>query len=440
MEGSPPGVWERALEFLEQKLRPSQFHTWFQAIDCLEVDDRSIYLAVPSRSFRDWILKNYRDVLQEAVRRSDGVERSVEFVVRPLPKVPPRPPEAPPKIHNQVLLNPLYTFENFVVGPSNRLAHAAAVAVTESPGTGYNPLFLPGAAGLGKTHLLQAAAHAALVARPDANLVYLSCEAFVNQFISAVAKGDLESFRYRFRHVDFLFIDDIHFLARKDRTQEEFFHTFNTLYNAQRQIVLSSDSPPKEIPTLEERLVSRFKWGLVARVEPPSFETRMAIIHSKAKLRGRELPQSVTEYIASRIETNIRELEGAINKIQGYAALVQKPISLGMAKEALRDSFAPAREATIADIHNEVTNYFDLKPADVLSRKRSKSIVFPRQIGMYLARELTGLSLNQIGEYFGGRDHSTVLYSTDKIRRLLDSDPLTQETLESLRKKILGNA
>lgn len=438
MQGSSPTEWERALEFLEGKLRPSQFHTWFQAIECVRVDEESISLAVPSLGFRDWILKNHSFLLQEAVRREDGRPRRVEFTVHPVPPSTPLPETPPaPRRAVDIALNPLYTFDNFVIGPSNRLAHAASVAVTESPGTGYNPLFLHGAAGLGKTHLLQAAAHAVVSTRPRSNLVYLSCETFVNQFISAVAKGGLESFRYRFRHVDFLFIDDIHFLARKDRTQEEFFHTFNTLYNSQRQIVLSSDSPPKEIPTLEERLVSRFKWGLVAQVEPPSFETRVAILNTKSKLRGRELPANVSEYIASRIETNIRELEGAINKILGYAALSQRPITLGLAKEALRDTFsAPAREASISDIHSEITSHFDLRPSDVLSRKRSRSIAFPRQIGMFLARELTGLSLSQIGEYFGGRDHSTVLYATDKIRRLQESDSRLRETLETLRKNV----
>ena len=442
MEGSPPSEWGRALGHLEGKLRPTQFQTWFQAIECLEVSEDCIRLAVPSRIFRDWILRNYSDVLHEALRESGGRERRVEFVVRPVETHPPSMEQTveSPRPRSQIGLNPHYTFENFVIGPSNRLAHAAARAITESPGTAYNPLFLHGAAGLGKTHLLQAAARAVMASQPRTNLVYLSCEAFVNEFISAVAKGDLDSFRYRFRHVDFLFIDDIHFLARKDRTQEEFFHTFNTLYNSQKQIVLSSDSPPKEIPTLEERLVSRFKWGLVAQVEPPSFETRVAILSSKAALRGRELPANVTQYIAMRIETNIRELEGAINKLLGYAALAQRPITLGLAKVALRDTFsAPAREASITDIHNEVTGYFDLRPSDVLSKKRSRSIALPRQIGMFLARELTGLSLNQIGEYFGGRDHSTVLYATEKIRKLSESDTRTQETLEILRKRIQGS-
>ena len=436
--------WERALEYLQQKLRPTQYHTWFQGIECLDANDREIQLAVPSRIYRDWILKNYSDVISEAVRLPDGQDRHVEFVIQPVashpPAAEPRTTERRARPSDDLGLNPLYTFENFVTGPSNRLSHAAAIAVTESPGTGYNPLFIHGTAGLGKTHLLQAAAHAVLRARPEAKLVYLSCEGFVNEFISAVSKGDIDKFRYRYRHVDYLLLDDIQFLARKDRTQEEFFHTFNTLYNAQKQIILTSDSPPKEIPTLEERLVSRFKWGLVTHMEPPGFETRMAILHSKARLKGKELPPAVLEYIAQRIESNIRELEGAINKLIGYAALAQRPITLGLAKEALRDTLAAsAQEASISDIYNEVTSFFDLRPSDLLSKKRSKSIVYPRQIGMFLARELTGLSLSEIGEYFGGRDHSTVLYATQKITKLSEQDLRTRENLEALRKKMRGS-
>ncbi|MFN4241916.1 MAG: chromosomal replication initiator protein DnaA [Tepidisphaerales bacterium] len=315
-----------------------------------------------------------------------------------------------------MLLNPDYSFEQFVTGPCNRLAHAASVAVADQPGSTYNPLFIHGGVGLGKTHLLQAICQRLLERRPDARILYLSCDAFINQFITAVETGDMSQFRYRYRNVDVLVIDDIHFLAGRDRTQEEFFHTFNTLFTQQKQIILSADCPPAEIPELEERLVSRFQWGLVARIDRPCYETRCAILSKKAKMRGIVLPDDVICYIAAKVEKNIRELEGAITTVAGTASLTGAKIDLDLARAALGDAVAPEqRRITIQQIFDVVTKYYNVKASDLQSKRKHKSITFPRQVCMYLARKHTRYSLEEIGGYFGGRDHTTVLHAVRTI-------------------------
>jgi len=317
------------------------------------------------------------------------------------------------------------------------LAHAAAIAIAEAPGKSYNPLFIHSSVGMGKTHLLQACSHQIKAANPHLNILYLSCENFVNEFIAAVERGELESFRYSYRHVDVLAIDDIHFLANKERTQEEFFHTFNTLYHSQKQIVLSSDSPPREIPSLEERLVTRFKWGLVAKIEPPELETRIVIVYMKAKLLNRKIPQDVVEYIASNVTTNIRELEGAVVRVLGISALTNRPLDLKLVRETLKEARVPRPRVGITDIQAAVAEYFNLKVADLQGKRRLRSIAFPRQICMYLAKELTSLSLVEIGGYFGGRDHTTVLYAIDKIKKSIERDPSLVETISGLRRDII---
>jgi chromosomal replication initiator protein len=327
-------------------------------------------------------------------------------------------------------LNPDYTFEQFVTGPCNRLPHAASVAVGEQPGKTYNPLFIHGGVGLGKTHLLQAICQKVLERQADARILYLSCDGFVNQFIQTVEHGDMQQFRFRYRFVDVLVIDDIHFLKSHVRTQEEFFHTFNTLYQQQKQIILSADCPPAEIPELEERLVSRFNWGLVARIEKPCYETRMAILQKKARMRGLTLPDDVVCYIAGAIATNTRELEGAITKIQSMSLLHNGPIDLELAKRALGDRAAPEqRPITIQQIFDEVTRYYNVRFSDLQSKKRHKSLAFPRQVCMYLARRHTEYSLEEIGCYFGGRDHTTVMHACRTIQRRCDQDKKTGEQL-----------
>ena len=334
---------------------------------------------------------------------------------------------------SDVVLNSHYRFDNFVVGPCNRFAHAACVGVSENPGRIYNPLFLHGSVGLGKTHLLQSLCHAILERDPTARILYLSCETFVNHFIGALENGDLHKFRTKYRNVDMLVVDDIHLLANKERTQEEFFHTFNTLYNAGKQIVLSSDSPPVDIPTLQNRLVSRFKWGLVTEIEKPCYETRMAILKRKSRERGRELPEEVARLLAERIDTNIRELEGAVTKVLGYASLSGQAVTHNLVRQCLRELFHARRgQPSIEDIMGLVTDRFGVKLSDLQSRKRTNAIAYPRQIGMYLARRITRMSLEQIGGFFGGRDHSTVLHAVRKITRLAKEDPGCQDLLSEL--------
>lgn len=337
----------------------------------------------------------------------------------------------------QLRLNPNYTFDNFVVAPSNRLAHAACVAVCDAPGMAYNPLFLHGTVGLGKSHLLQATCHRMLQRRPETNILYLSCESFVNQFIGSVERGELEQFRYRYRHVDVLVIDDINFLADRDRTQEEFFHTFNTLYQSQRQVILSSDLPPQNIPNLQERLVSRFKWGLVARLDKPGFETRVAIVSKKARIRGTILPDEVVSFIARVVDTNVRELEGAVVRVSAQADLTGEPLTVELARRVLADVITqPLREITVPQIIDAVVKRYNVKVSDLQGKRRNQSVSLPRQLSMYLARRMTNLSLEEIGGYFGGRDHTTVLHAERKIEEMLRTDKSLKGALQALEQEI----
>ena len=336
-----------------------------------------------------------------------------------------------------MILSPDYTFENFVVGPCNRLPHAASSAVADNPGKAYNPLFIHGGVGLGKTHLLQAVCQKVLERQNDARILYLSCDSFINQFIQAVQHGDMSQFRYRFRHVDVLVIDDIHFLRGHDRTQEEFFHTFNTLYQSNKQIILSADAPPSEIPELEERLVSRFNWGLVARIEKPCYETRVAILQKKARLRGMTIPDDVICYVGSKVENNTRELEGAITRLQGMAMLQEGKIDMDLARAALGETGTPEQKRiSIQQIIDAVTGYYNVRTSDLQSKKRHKSIAFPRQVCMYLARKNTRYSLEEIGGYFGGRDHTTVLHAVRTVTEDQGADPQVAEQLNHIENQL----
>jgi chromosomal replication initiator protein len=327
-----------------------------------------------------------------------------------------------------------YIFDHFIVGPCNRLAHATCVAVSESPGRAYNPLFVHGSVGLGKTHLLQAICHAVLARQRQARVLYLSCETFINDFMEAVELGQLHTFRYRYRHADMLVLDDIQFLADRERSQEEFFHTFNTLYQAQKQIVLAADSPPEQIPSLQDRLVSRFSSGMVARIDQPCYETRIAIVRKKAKIRQIDLPEQVIQFIASTVTSNTRELEGALLKIVGLSQAYRQPVSMQIAEEALggRAGGRGGRRVTIQNILEEVSKEFGARAADIQGKRRTKSIAQPRQVCMYLARELTDHSLEEIGGYFGGRDHSTVLHACKTITQQRQEDARLRQMLDLL--------
>ena len=377
---------------------------------------------------------------QAAAGRDAGAEaRHEQPVVRRAHPITYRPStiDAQRRRDDSLVINPDYAFENFVVGPENRLAHAAAMAVGKDPGHAYNPLFIHGGVGLGKTHLLQAICLRIIETNPGVVLYYLSCESFVTQFIDAVQAGEMSDFRHRFRDVDVLVIDDIHFLTKREQSQEEFFHTFNTLYQSNRQIVLSSDAPPEEIPDLEDRLVSRFKWGLVAKVDPPCYETRVSILKTKGRLRGIDLADDVACYIAAKIDTNIRELEGAITKVQIHASVENRPIDLDLAKSALghtlpRSSGGPS----IQTILNTVTEYFRVRITDVQSKRRQRSIAMPRQVCMYLARKLTRHSLEEIGGYFGGRDHTTVMHAIRIVELRMTKDPEFGATVNGFEEKL----
>lgn len=338
---------------------------------------------------------------------------------------------------DQMVLSPDYSFENFISGPNNRLACAAATAVAEQPGTAYNPLFIHGGVGLGKTHLLQAICQNILNQHPNFHILYVSCDAFMNQFIECVRAGKMSEFRHRYRHVDMLVIDDIHFLANKDRSQEEFFHTFNELYQNNKQIVLSSDAAPNEIPQLEERLVSRFNWGLVAPVTKPSYETRLAILKAKAQLRGMIVPDEVIEVLAQRIESNARELEGAITSLQGHAKLESRPIDLALVHQLFGES-APAKasQVTLQNIIDAVTGFYNVKLSDLQSRRRHKSVTEPRQVCMWLARKNTRFSLEEIGGYFGGRDHTTVMHSIKIVDQRSGDNPQYAAQVKQLNEQI----
>jgi len=440
-------AWEQIAAILRRSIPRQQFETWFRGMRVVSLGPERAEFTVPNNFLREWILKKYRGILRGALREVTGGDPEIDIRVSEEPQAagapeapaPPSPSRAepPPSVESDVVLNPQYVFENFVPGPSNNFAHAAAVAVAESPGKSYNPLFLHGSVGLGKTHLLQAICHRMMARRPDMRILYLSCETFTNHFVAAVANGELDSFRYRYRHVDVLLIDDIHFLANRERTQEEFFHTFNTLYNANKQIILSSDSTPAEIPTLEERLVSRFKWGVVARIEAPVYETRVAIIAQKAAFHGVQFPDEVVRFLAENILTNIRELEGAVNKVVSMSRIYHRPIDMEMAREALRDLGTPhAVRVSIDRVIRTVVDHYGVKVSDLQGKRRTKSVALPRQVCMFLARRLTSLSLEEIGGYFGGRDHTTVMYAFEKIRSLSQRDPEFAKVLDRLASEV----
>jgi chromosomal replication initiator protein len=408
-----PAIWQRILQHVRSQ-HPSLIRTWFDEMSPRQLTNGIIQVTVATPAQLNFCQSQCQQPFTIAAQALTNRLIAVSFHCNNLPRG---------GVFNEgdepLPLNPDYVFENFVTGPCNRLPHAASLAVAEQPGAAYNPLFIHGGVGLGKTHLLQAICQKVLLHKPDARILFLSCDSFINQFMLAIQNGDMHQFRHRYRHLDLLVIDDIHFLAGRDRTQEEFFHTFNTLYQQHKQIILSCDCPPSEIPELEERLVSRFNWGLVARVEKPCYETRVAILQKKARMRGLTLPEDVVCYIAGRVENNTRELEGAITKLQGLGMLQEGRIDLELAKTALGDLVTPEQKRiTIQQILDAVTKYYNVRLSDLQGKRRHKSIAFPRQVCMYLARRHTRFSLEEIGGYFGGRDHTTVLHAV----RTVDAD------------------
>jgi len=416
---------------LVKALDPAHTRKWFDDLVVMRFAHGLLEIGCPDEVTSQFLHDNCRRSFTKAAQNITGHLVTVKFSpVQTRFASPAAQPGWTVKVH------PDYTFENFVVGPANRLAHASCIAVSHSPGTTYNPLFLYGSVGLGKTHLLHAACHETQKKFAGASVRFLSCEQFVNAFISAIEKGTLQEFQSHCRSVDMLVIDDVQFLSEREHSQEEFFHTFNALYNNRKQIVLTADCAPAELPSLEERLVSRFKWGLVARLDAPSYETRIAIVQKKAHLRGLEIPEPVAEYIARKVQANIRELEGALTIIYATAKTMGEEISLELAKRAIGAEVNAAKTITISEIIDAVTNYYDVRLTDLQSKKRSQSIALPRQICMFLARSLTRHSLEEIGGHLGGRDHTTVLHACSKIKQLQKNDPQTHAQLTELTKTI----
>ncbi len=433
---------------------PDMCRAWFDAIEPVELANGVLKLCVREPVQLKYLQRCCVDPFTEAAQSATGLLVAVRFVSPEDLEVGREAAHGDRSERSgasdgidldaeQMVLSPDYVFDNFIVGPGNRLALMAANAVSEKPGRAYNPYFIHGGVGLGKTHLLQSICQRILKDQPSANICFISCSTFMDLFHECVKAGRMQDFRHHFRTADVLVIDDIHFLSKHDQSQEEFFHTFNALYQSGRQIVLSSDAAPSEIPDLEERLVSRFNCGLVARIERPCYETRVAILKAKAALHDLELPDDVPSYIAARLDTNIRELEGALTKIRGFALAEGLPINLELAKRALADdpSRQPGEDATapsIQTIIESVTHYYDVKLTDLLSKRRHKSITVPRQVCMWLARRHTRFSLEEIGGYFGGRDHTTVMHAIRAINRRRDEDSSFSDDIERLETSVLG--
>src|SRR5437588_7644107 len=424
-------IWDEILGRVQSKVNRHSFYTWFKPTSFVADDGASVTVRVPNALFKDWITKHYAGVIGEALTEVNRANAAVSFVASPPAEgstpAPPPPESAeetiPPPTTSVAGLNPRYTFDTFIVGSSNQFAHAACRAVAEAPSRSYNPLFIYGGVGLGKTHLMHAVGQYVLLHDRNLKLTYISSERFMNEMINAVRYDRVIDFRERYRTVDILLVDDIQFLAGKEGTQTEFFHTFNALYDSQKQIVLSSDCPPHEIPQLEERLRSRFEWGLIADIQAPDLETKIAILKKKAETEAVPLPDNVAIYIAGKIKSNIRELEGSLIRLIAFASLTGQEITLPLAQEVLKNILdQDQKAATIENIQKFVADYYNLKLVDLKSRNNSKSVAKPRQIAMYLCKALTHASLPEIGRSFGGKHHSTVIHSIRKVEDLRKKD------------------
>lgn len=443
-------LWAKALEILQEKISKPSFETWFKSTRAIDFQDDVLTVAVPHDFAKDWLNSRYANLIEETLKIVTNRNVRIHFVSSLDEKDAQQlSAHAAEEALDETdfdqspksMLNPRYTFDTFVIGSGNRFAHAASLAVAESPAKAYNPLFIYGGVGLGKTHLMHAIGHHVLAKNPSARVVYISSEKFTNEFINAIRDNRADDFRNKYRTVDILLIDDIQFLAKKEGTQEEFFHTFNTLHEENKQIIISSDRPPKEIPTLEDRLRSRFEWGLITDVQPPDLETRIAILRKKALVDNLQVPEDVLFFIADRIDTNIRELEGALIRVVAYSALMNQPITPELAEDALKDILPQNQQRVISiqDIQQAVSSYYRLRVEDLKSKKRTKTVALPRQIAMYLARELTDASLPKIGEDFGGRDHTTVIHAHEKISKMMESDPHLKQAINELIKRLNRN-
>ncbi|WP_031514344.1 chromosomal replication initiator protein DnaA [Desulfofalx alkaliphila] len=435
--------WHKVLAILEKRLNKHSFETWVTSLTPLGWYNGAILIEVPNHFSKDWLDERYTPLIKQAFGEVLNKDVTVRLILASeVPNKLLRIPNVEPVYNGADLdsspLNPKYTFDTFVVGNNNRFAHAASLAVAETPAKAYNPLFIYGGVGLGKTHLMHAIGHYIKSNSPNLKISYITSEKFTNELINSIRDDDPASFRNKYRKTDILLIDDIQFLAGKERTQEEFFHTFNTLYEANKQIIISSDRPPKSIPTLEDRLRSRFEWGLITDIQAPDYETRIAILRKKAQLEGLEVPDDTIAYIARKIDSNIRELEGALIRIIAFASLTNSPITPEMAANVLKDILPPSKPKviTVSLIQKIVAESYNIKPEELKAKKRTRAVAFPRQIAMYITRELTDLSLPKIGEEFGGRDHTTVLHACDKITNEIQEDSELEARINGLIKKI----
>lgn len=438
-------LWEKTLKIIKGELTEVSFNTWIKSITPISIDKDIIRFGVPNQFTKEILENRYKDLIINSLKIITTKKYDLLFSVvseetidaeenteKKLPKDPSSNAE-----DTSTMLNPKYKFDSFVIGNSNRFAHAACLAVAEAPAKAYNPLFIYGGVGLGKTHLMHAIGHYILENNPKAKVVYVSSEKFTNELVNSIKDDKNVEFRTKYRNVDVLLIDDVQFIAGKERTQEEFFHTFNELHENNKQIILSSDRPPKEIPTLEDRLRSRFEWGLIADIQPPDFETRIAILKKKADVEKLDIPNEVMVYIATNIKSNIRELEGALIRIVAFSSLTNKEISIDLASEALKDiiSNKQNKQITIELIQDVVASYFNIRIEDFKSARRTRNITYPRQIAMYLCRKLTDMSLPRIGEEFGGRDHTTVIHAYEKISGALKEDDELKYTIKEITKR-----
>lgn len=449
-------IWQLTLSELSKDLNKPSFETWFNLTKPVSLENSCLVIEVPNDFTKEWFETRYRDQIIKALKEITSDDHRVSFVITSdfQDQTEHESPEdyisqtadftssqkEDDQLKNKFIssFNPRYTFDSFVVGACNRLSHAASLAVAESPARAYNPLFIYGGVGLGKTHLLHAIGQYTLINHGFSRVFYFSSEKFTNEFINAIRDNKTLEFRNKYRHMDVLLIDDVQFLAGKEQTQEEFFHTFNALHDNNKQIIISSDRPPKEIPTLEDRLRSRFEWGLITDLQPPDLETRTAILKKKARSDGIDIPDQVIQYIAGKVMTNIRELEGALIRIVAYASLSETPVTLELTEAALQDIiFTRQKNITVTKIIEATAESFDLKPEEVRSRKRTQNIALTRQVAMYLCRMLTDLSLPKIGEEFGGRDHTTVLHAFKKIDTLITKNSDFKHRLELIKNNIL---
>ncbi len=446
MDADLQELWEKTLNTIKGEMSEVSFNTWIKSCEPISISADTINISVPNSFTRDILEKRYKDLVANSIQSICSKLYNIKFFISSELPTEEETKKKDSQTKNSInvneemstTLNPKYTFDSFVIGNSNRFAHAASLAVAEAPAKAYNPLFIYGGVGLGKTHLMHAIGHYILQNNPKAKVEYVSSEKFTNELINAIKHDKNEEFRTKYRHVDVLLIDDIQFIAGKEGTQEEFFHTFNALHDANKQIILSSDRPPKEIPTLEDRLRSRFEWGLIADIQVPDFETRMAILKKKADVEKLNVPNEVMVYIATKIKSNIRELEGALIRIVAYSSLTNREITVDLASEALKDiiSKKQGKHITIESIQDVVSSYFNLRVEDFKSQRRTRNVAYPRQIAMYLSRKLTDMSLPKIGEEFGGRDHTTVIHAYEKISENLKTDEGLQSTIDEITKKL----